>query len=80
MSSVDGSRVARGDLSVWRLVGCSLLSGLFVRSSIGPLAMMVSASRVPLCFAGFDALDIQRGVPAPGLTGAPSSLIVLATS
>lgn len=42
--------------------------------------MMVSASWVPLCFAGFDALDIRRGVPAPGLTGVPSSLIVLATS
>jgi hypothetical protein len=40
---------------------------------------MVSASWVPLCFAGYDALDRQRGVPAPGLTGSPSTLIVLAT-
>ena len=41
---------------------------------------MVSANQVPLCFAGYDALDIRRGVRAPGLTGAPSHLFVLATS
>ncbi len=40
---------------------------------------MVSANQVPLCFAGYNALDIWRGVPAPGLTGSPSTLIVLAT-
>jgi transposase len=40
---------------------------------------MVPASWVPLCFAGYHALDVRRGVPAPGLTGSPSTLIVLAT-
>lgn len=38
---------------------------------------MVPSSWVPLCFAGYDALDITRGVPAPDLTGSPSALIVL---
>ena len=40
---------------------------------------MASANWVPLCFAGYDALDMRRGVPAPGPTGSPSTLIVLAT-
>jgi hypothetical protein len=65
MSSVDGSRNARADVARWRVVGRSLLSGL-LRRCFRPLAMMVSASRVPLCFTGYDALDIRRGVPAPG--------------
>ena len=30
--------------------------------------------------AGYDASDIRRVEPAPGLTGAPSHLFVLATS
>ncbi len=40
--------------------------------------MMVSADRVPFCFADCCVLDIGRGVPIPGLTGSPSPLIVLA--
>jgi len=32
-----------------------------------PLALMVSARWVPLCFAGHDADDVFRGVPPPGL-------------
>jgi hypothetical protein len=32
MSSVDGSRVARGKLTQMALVGCSLLSGLLIQS------------------------------------------------
>lgn len=40
---------------------------------------MVSTNQVPLCFAGHDAHDIRGGVPAPGLTGSPSLLVVLAT-
>ena len=80
MSCVDGSRVARLDFMFWR-------SGR-VQSCVRPvdavvrrlLALMESASSVPLCFAGFDALDIGRGVPAPGLTGSPSLHIALATS
>ncbi len=40
---------------------------------------MVSADRVPFCFADYCVLDIRRGVPIPGLTGSPSPLIVLAT-
>jgi hypothetical protein len=31
MSSVDGSRDARGNSTFWRLVGCSLLSGLLMQ-------------------------------------------------
>ena len=45
-----------------------------------PLALMVSADKVPFCFAGCDALDIRRVVLIPGLTGSPSHRIVLATS
>jgi len=32
MSSVDGSRVARGKIDAVALVGCSLLSGLLMQS------------------------------------------------
>ena len=60
-------------------VGCSLLSGLLVQS-VGLLALMGSASWVPICFSGYDALDRQWGVPAPGLTGLPSFRIALTTS
>jgi hypothetical protein len=31
-----------------------------------PLALMVSADRVPFCLAGSIALDIRRVVPIPG--------------
>jgi hypothetical protein len=31
VSCVDGSRVASDDLMFWRLVGCSLVSGLLMR-------------------------------------------------
>jgi hypothetical protein len=34
------------------LVGCSLVSGLLMRPFSWPLALMVSANLVPLCFAG----------------------------
>jgi hypothetical protein len=33
------------------------------------LALMESANRVPFCFAGYDAFDVRRVVPVPGLTG-----------
>ena len=58
-------------------VGCSLVSGLLTRC-FEPLALMVSADRVPFCFADVCVLDIARGVPIPGLTGLPSALFVLA--
>ena len=48
------------------------------RGVLEPLALMVYADRVPICFAGSNALDISRVVPIPGLTGSPSRLIVLA--
>jgi len=32
MSCVDGSRIASDGLMFWRLVGCSLVSGLLMRS------------------------------------------------
>ena len=50
-----------------------------VRAALGPLAMMVSADEVPICFAGHDALDPPWVVLASGLTGSPSVHIVLAT-
>ena len=76
MSCVDGSRVAR---ICWCgvVVGCSLVSGLLLRC-VEPLALMVSADRVPFCFADWCVLDVNRVVPIPGLTGLPSPLIVLA--
>ena len=61
------------------LVGCSLLSGLLMQS-VRLLALMESAIKVPFCFSGYDALDIQWVVPVPGLTGLPSHRIALATS
>ena len=33
------------------------------------LALMGSANKVPICFAGYDAFDIAVGCPCPGLTG-----------
>ena len=39
---------------------------------------MVHADRVPIWFAGSNALDLNRVVPTPGLTDSPSRLIVLA--
>lgn len=33
------------------------------------LALMGSANRAPICFAGYDASDIARVIPVPGLTG-----------
>ena len=80
MSSVDGSRVARVKLTQMALVGCSLLSGLLIHSQLRLLALMESANKVPFCFAGYDALDINWVVPAPGLTGLLSHRIALATS
>jgi hypothetical protein len=80
MSCVDGSRVARLNRRISALVRYSRVSGLFVQSVRKLLAMMESVSSVPLAFAGYDASDIRRGVPAPGLTGSPSHLFVLATS
>lgn len=32
MASVDGSRIARENSTFWRVVGCSLLSGLLMQS------------------------------------------------
>jgi hypothetical protein len=33
------------------------------------LALMGSANKVPICFAGYDAFDIAWVIPVPGLTG-----------
>ena len=33
------------------------------------LALMGSANWVPICLSGYDASDIRRVVPVPGLTG-----------
>ena len=33
------------------------------------LALMGSANKVPICFAGYDASDVRRVVPVSGLTG-----------
>lgn len=79
MTSVDGSRVASTKLKLWHLVGCRLLSGLFVQSSERLLALMVSANWVPHCFAGYSAFVICWVVPVPGLTGSPSSRFALTT-
>ncbi len=48
------------------------------RGVVEPLALMVFADRVPICFADCFVLDIRRVVPIPGLTGSPSRRIVLA--
>ncbi len=48
------------------------------RAVVEPLALMVSADRVPICLTGSNALDIRRVVHVSGLTGSPSRLIVLA--
>jgi hypothetical protein len=69
MSSVDGPRVVKCNLMIWR-VGR-------VQSSVRPvdavnkglLALMESANWVPFCLSGYDALDIEGVVPVPGLTG-----------
>ena len=64
MSCLDGSRVASLDMSsAW--VGSSLVFGLFVQPLEGLLALMESASSVPICNTGFAAFDIRWGVPAP---------------
>ncbi len=46
-------------------VGSSLVFGLFVQLLKGLLALMESASSVPICNAGYGAFDIRWGVPAP---------------
>ena len=51
------------------LVGCSLLSGLLMQLYMELLALMGSANKVPICFAGYDASDIAWVVLVPGLTG-----------
>ena len=68
-SSVDGSRIARENLSFRRLGR--------VQSSVRPvdaanerlLALMGSANKVPICLSGYDASDRRRVVLVPGLTG-----------
>lgn len=64
--------------------GLACWSGAVLRPACSrghrPLALMVSANKVPFWFAGFDALDIRLVILIPGLTGAPSSHRVLATS
>ena len=65
ISCLDGSRVASDDMTDWRVVGSSLVFGLLVQPLRGLLALMESASWVPICNAGYDALDIRWGVPAP---------------
>ena len=51
------------------LVGCSLLYGLLTQSVGRLLALMESANWVPFCFSSYDAFDVRRVVPVPGLTG-----------
>jgi len=71
MSCVDGSRIVRGNLPVWRLVGCRLVSGLSVRFLV-TAGLMVFADKVPFYFSSRDALDIRRVVLILGLTGSAS--------
>jgi len=80
MSCVDGSRVASDDLMFWRLVGCSLVSGLLMRPSRDRWPWWCPRTWSHSALQAFAAFDIRRGVRAPGLTGAPSLLIVLTTS
>ena len=47
------------------MVGSSLVFGLLVQPLRGLLALMESANRVPFWNAGYAALDIRWGVPAP---------------
>ena len=47
------------------VVGSSLVFGLLVQPLRGLLALMESANRVPFWNAGYAALDIRWGVPAP---------------
>ena len=68
MSSVDGSRVARVNLTQWHWSGAVFCPACSCsRSKL--LALMGSANKVPICFAGYDASDIAWVVPVPGLTG-----------
>ena len=63
MSCLDGSRIASDDGSEW--VGSSLVFGPLMQPLEGLLALMESASRVPICNAGSAAFDIRWGVPTP---------------
>jgi hypothetical protein len=79
MSSVDGSRVARAKLTQWHWSGAVFCPACWC-SRLRLLALMESANKVPFSVAGYDALDIGRVIPVPGLTGLPSHRIALATS
>ena len=79
MSSVDGSRVARDKLTQWHWSGAVFCPACRC-SRLRLLALMESANKVPFCSSGYDALDIDWVVLAPGLTGLPSHRIALATS
>ncbi len=74
LSCVDGSRVARTFFGVATKSG-TVLCPACCRGVVEPLALMVSADRVPFCFTGSNALDIRRVFPIPGLTGSPSRLV-----
>jgi hypothetical protein len=61
------------------LVGCSLLSGLFMQSveTAGPDGVREQG---PILLCRLSAFDFRWVVPVPGLTGLPSHRIALATS
>lgn len=63
-SCVDGSRVARGNVTFLAVWSGAVLCPACLRGH-GPLALMVSADEVLLCFAGYHALDLHAGCPRP---------------
>jgi hypothetical protein len=59
----------KGDFQVWRVGRVQSSVRPVGAAAKGLLALMESANWVPFCFAGYDASDISRVVPVPGLTG-----------
>jgi hypothetical protein len=78
-SCVDGSRIASGDLRVWRIgrvQSCVRPIDAVEHMTAGPDGIREPG---PFLLCRHSASDFPRGVPTPGLTGTPSLLIVLAT-
>jgi hypothetical protein len=81
LNSSPVSRPTPGACPLWMAPALQVRFGVWrvgrVQSSVRPvgavgrglLALMGSANRVPFCFAGYDAFDMRRVVPVPGLTG-----------
>ena len=64
------SRVARAKLTQWHWSGAVFCPAGWC-SRLRLLALMESANKVPFSVSGYDALDIGRIIPVPGLTGLP---------